>query len=136
MADNHWARFTQSSLLAARSISAANPNDDGTGTYADLVSGITTGRLITAIGAKARGSTSAGRLKFILNRNATLFVLPITLVVPLRTIAAGAPNIPPWQEIIDLTNLGLVLSATTDKIQVATHNGEAFDVTAFGGDFV
>ena len=134
MADNHWARFTQASTLAACSINAANPADDGTGTYVDLVSGITTGRLITAIGAKARGATTAGRLKFVLNRNATIFVLPISLIVPLKTLSA--PNIGPWQEIIDLSNLGLVLSATTDKIQVATHNGEAFDVTAFGGDFV
>lgn len=110
----------------------ANTNRDGTGTIATLCSGVTAGTRVTAIVAKATGTTTAGSLRFYISVDSgTTWRLIDEMRVTALTPSATAPTFSGRIEFYP----PLVLFGTAARIGVSTHNSETFNVFARAVDF-
>lgn len=110
-------------------VTAANTNRDGTGTLVDILVAGASGSRIEQIVVQAVVTTTAGVVRLFLNdgTNTRLYKeLLVTAITPSATVEAFRTTFSP--------SFGLVLP-TGWTLKASTHNAEAFNVFAVGGDF-
>ncbi|HVZ01904.1 MAG TPA: hypothetical protein VHA35_20535 [Dongiaceae bacterium] len=113
-------------------VSTANTNRDGTGTTVLLVSGGSSGSRIERVRATAAGTTTAGVLRWFLSLDGgttkrLLRETLVTAVTPSTTAAVFMAE--------EVFPGGLQLPSANAQIYAATHNAEAFNLFAEGGDY-
>ena len=123
------AQFAGEPLIGAQRISTANPNRDGTGTIATLVSAGLSGCRIDSVSIKAVGSTSQGMIRFFLLNSGTYRFLTEDQVDPVTASGVDKTH----ESYIEFGG-GLILE-TGWSLCVSTEVADTFDVIAFGGDF-
>lgn len=124
--------FTGTPKAVAKLVSAANTNRDGTGTIVDIWSGGSSGSRIERVKIIARGTTTAGVIRLYLHDGTTYFLIEeilVTAITPSTSIAV-------WSQDRSFADAGGCLIIPNGyKLAASTHNGENFNVQAFGGDF-
>lgn len=125
--------FVSTPIVGAASISTANTGRDGSGTTGLLATGAAGGTRIDSVSVVATATTTAGMVRLFLDTGggtaADLFLISeisVTAVTPSATVKAFAGEMT-WPR-------GLVLPSGY-KLCVSTEKAEAFDVTAYGGNF-
>lgn len=125
--------FVSAPIIGAASISAANSGRDGSGTTGLLATGAAAGTRIDSVTVVATAATTAGMIRLFVDTGdgaaADLFLVGeqiVTAITPSATVKAWTAEVT-WPR-------GLVLPLGY-KLRVATEKAEAFDVTAYGGDF-
>lgn len=121
--------FTGTPKVGFGALSTANANRDGTGTLATVFTAGSNGGRIDKAVVKATVSTSAGMVRLFLHDGAAYHALT---EIPVRAVTVG-PDIPAFETVIDFLG-GLVIPGAY-SLRASTHNAEAIEVTAFGGDF-
>ena len=126
--------FTLTPIIGMAEISTANTALDGSGTLGTVVTGGTNGTRITRITIQATATTTAGVIRLFIADN------------------AGTPNIRLWREVlvpaitpsttvlafistISLTGEAAVHLPASYTLRASTHNAEAFNIFAEGGNF-
>lgn len=120
--------FTSTPRVGSAQVSAANTNRDGTGTIVDVLTGVAAGTKITEVIIQATVTTTAGmvRLYYYDGTNTRLLdEISVTAATPSGTVTAFRAT---------RTYANLILASTTHKLQASTHNAEAINIIAFGGD--
>lgn len=105
----------------------ANTNRDGTGTLATLMSAGSSGSRIDSIRIQSVGTVTAGVVRIFITDGTNIRLhkeLLVTATTPSTTVEA-------WSR--EITFSGFVLP-TGWGLRVSTHNAEAFNAFAFGGD--
>ena len=124
------AQYVSTPQVWAVSLSTANTGKDGTGAAPTLVTGAATpGTRIDRIRFIAVGTTTAGMVRVFLNDGTTkrmIRELTVDAITPSGTV-------PGWEKEWTFGD-GLVLPSASWSILVSTHNAEAFNVFAFGGN--
>jgi hypothetical protein len=109
-------------------LSAANTNRDGTGTKATVVSGGANGSRIDRLRAIATAAVTNGVVRLFISDGANIRLhkeIMVTLTTPSATVET-------WSQ--DLTFPDGLIIPNGWSLQAATHNAEAFNVFAHGGD--
>lgn len=123
-------QFTSTPNVGQGALSVANTNRDGTGALVDVFTAGAAGSRVDKIVVKATGSTTAGMVRIFVKLGAgtarLLTEVPVSAITP-------AANLPGFETVVDL--LGGIPLPSGAKLQAATHNAEAFVLTACGGDF-
>ncbi len=118
--------YTDYSQLTAQTgianISTANPNLDGTGTMAQLLTGAAKGTIINSLIVKATQTVSQGMVRFFI-RNSGSTQLLSEVVVPATTPTAVQPSFE--ARVSCAVNL-----AAGNQLWVSTEKGESFNVIA------
>jgi hypothetical protein len=119
--------FTGTPRTGNGQVSSANTNRDGTSAV-DILTGVAAGTKIFEVRVHATVTTTAGmvRLFYYDGTNARLID-----EIPVSAITVGA-NTAAFDAVRTYSNL--VLAGSTHKLQASTHNAEAINVVAFGGD--
>lgn len=128
MAASKEPSFASIPITGVAQIATANPNRDGTGTIAVLLTGSTEGAKIEEIVVQATGTTTAGMIRFYYNDGVSTRLIdevPVTAVTPSGTVTAYFAS-----RVFD----NLILTPGHD-IRVSTQNAETFNVFAHGGRF-
>lgn len=123
-------QFTSTPNVGIAALSVANTNKDGTGTLVDLFTAGAAGSRVDKLVVKATGNTTSGMVRIFVKLGAA--TARLLTEIPVNAITPSA-NLPGFETIVD--TLGGLPLPTGAKLQAATHNAEAFVVTAFGGDF-
>lgn len=124
--------FTATPRAAIKQISSGNTNRDGSGTLVDIMSAGSSGTRIERVEITARGVTTAGVVRLFLNDGTTSFLireLLVTAITPSTSVAVFSVQV----SFTSASQMLLLPSGYT--LQASTHNAEAFNVSAFGGDF-
>lgn len=118
-------------IAATVQISTANTNRDGTGTLGTVVTAANDGTRIEKITIKATGTTTAGMVRLFIDNltNVRLWKeVTIDAITPSGTVEAFSKVIELFgDDALDLPS-GYILKA-------GTHNAEAFNVIAEGGNY-
>lgn len=124
--------FVATPRLAVAQVSAANTNRDGTGTIVDVITGAATGTRITRITVTAIVTTTAGMVRLYIydGSNTRLWK---EVAVSAITVGASTPGFTSTIELLE--ERALILPSASYKIQASTHNAEAMNIVAEGGDF-
>lgn len=126
---NSVPRFIATAVLGVVQISTANTARDGTGTIATVVTAASQGTLIELIRVVATGTTTAGVVRLFIHdgANARLYEeILVTAITPSTTIAVFEAEFTPTKPLVLPTGYSL---------RASTHNAEAFNVIASGGDY-
>jgi len=124
--------FTATPRLGIATLSAANTARDGSGTIVDVFSAGATGSRVEHIDLVARGTTTAGVLRLWIH-NGTAYSLWREILVSAIT---PSTSVAVWSSSVDCSTLAkLLVLPTGHKLCASTHNAEAFNVVAVGGDF-
>lgn len=107
-------------------ISTANTNRDGTGAMGTLLTGATNGSLVRQVSIKATGTTTAGIIRFFLEKSGgskrLVGELPVAAVTP-------SSSVPTFETAWYPTNFRL---QNGDILYASTEKAETFNVTLFG----
>lgn len=127
----YQAMFASRPLTAVVNFSTANTNRDGTGTIATLVTGTDLGTRIDRVRLSATGTTTAGMVRFFIKESSgdtwrLTHEIQVSAVTPSATVATFSAEWAPTE--------GLVLKRGA-MLGIATHNAEAFNAVALGGEF-
>lgn len=128
--------FSATPRVAIGALSAANTNRDGTGTIVTVFTAGASGSRIDGIVIQASATTTAGMVRLFIHdgTNARLYdEVPVFAVTP-------AASVPAWSAALGnnapLSNGRYPLVLPTGySLRATTHNAEAFNVHAIGGDF-
>lgn len=110
-------------------VTAANANRDGTGTLVTIATAGANGSRIDLIEVQAAVTTTAGMVRFFMfdgANNRLLRELAVAAITPSASVQA-------FREAVALFE-GLVLP-TGWSLKASTHNAEAMNIIARGGDF-
>lgn len=122
--------FTSTPRVASVNVSSANTNRDGTGSPTVLITGVAAGTRITEIVAQAAVTTTAGMIRvFVSVDSGSTYRLYDELPIPAVTVGANTAA-----ARVSRTYSNLILTGTTDKLAVTTHNSESINVVCHGGD--
>jgi hypothetical protein len=120
--------FTGTPRVGNAQVSAANTGRDGTGTVVDVLTGVTAGTKVFEVRVQATVTTTAGmvRLYYYDGTNTRLFdEIPVTATT-------GSASVAEFQAVRTYSNL--ILAGATHVLRASTHNAEAINVLALGGD--
>ena len=131
MAANTSPIFTLTPVIGMVAISTANTNRDGTGTIGTVIAGGTDGTRIHRITIKAIVTTTAGMVRLFID-DGTNIILWREIVVDAITASA---TVAAFEEEILLDGEEALILPATYELQAATHNAEAFNVIAEGGNY-
>lgn len=113
-------------------VSAANTNRDGTGTLVNILTGGANGTRIHRITIRATVTTTAGMVRLFIYDGSSVTRLwrevPVSAITPSASVEAFSANLELFGE------LALHLPANY-VLRAATHNAEAINVIAEGGDY-
>lgn len=122
--------FTSTVRHGIGAVSAANTNRDGTGTIVSILTGVAAGTRIFEIVAKATSTTTAGMIRlFISLDGGSTWKLYDEILVAAVTPSASVST---FRASVTPTNL--LLPNASAILGASTHNAEAFNVSAQGGD--
>jgi hypothetical protein len=113
-------------------VSAANTARDGTGTVVTIATGNTNGSRLDRVLVTATGTTTAGVVRLFLY-NGTNTRLIKELLIPARTAGTGTDVYS--VEYVRVDNLPIAELPAAWELRASTHNAEAFNIHAFGGDY-
>lgn len=120
--------FTATPRIGIGQVTVANANRDGTGTLVDILVGVAAGTKVEEVVVEATVGTTAGMVRLFLDDGATVRLfdeIPVSAVGP--TASASA-----FRATRRYDNL--VLPSGAWKLRASTHNAEAINVIALGGD--
>lgn len=126
--------FTLTPFVASAQVSAANTNRDGTGTVVTVTAGTTNGRRIDRINIKATVTTTAGMVRLYVDDGTNVRLwkeIPVSALTVSASAAGFETTISPSDPYAPL----LVLPSSTYILKASTHNAEAMNVLATGGDY-
>lgn len=126
---NSVPRFVLEGVIGAVEISTANTARDGSGALGTLLGGGQQGTLIDMLRVVAKGTTTAGMIRFFLFDGSTFYLydeLAVTAIIPSGTVAAFEGEIIPTKPLVIPAGF---------TILVSTNNNEFFEVFAFGGNY-
>lgn len=132
MAVNTTPIFVLTPICAAGQVSTANTNRDGTGTLATILTAGASGCRIDRVTAHAIVTTTAGMVRLYVDDGVTVRLVA-EISIAANTVAAAVPGYEAeWsrqdgQPVLVLP-AGVILKAST-------HNAEAINVIAHGGQF-
>lgn len=132
MAANTSPIFVLAPILGQVSISTSNTGRDGSGVMGTLVTGDTDGTRIHQLVIQATGVTTAGVIRFFVDRSGTIrlwFEVLVSAITPSGTVIAFR------NDSFRADNLPLLTLPSGDILKVATNNAETFNVFALGGDY-
>ena len=128
-------QYASTPRFAAATISTANTNRDGTGTIGTVFTAGASGSRIDRITIKATSTTTAGMVRLYVydGSNYHLFrEIAVSAIVPSGTTATFSSAMSS-NNAQDIGHLPLILP-TGHSLRASTHNGESFNVIAYGGD--
>lgn len=126
--------YASTPRLGSGVLSAANTNRDGTGTIVNVFTAGASGSRIDAITIQATAATSLGMIRlFVFDGTNTRLIgeVPVSAITPSGTTPAFAAQL----TTANLSQLLPLILPTNHSLRAATHNAEAFNVIATGGDF-
>lgn len=134
MAANTTPIFTLTPIVGAAAISTANTNRDGTGTIGTVITGGTEGTRISRITVKATVTTTAGMVRLYIGDDAGTPNIRLwrEIVVTAITVAAATAG---FVYVMNLTGESALILPPNYTLRASTHNAEAFNVFAEGGDY-
>jgi len=109
-------------------VSAANTNRDGTGTLVDIVTAAANGSRLDEIDILGPGTATAGVVRLFLNDGTNTRLFKEVMV----TATTPSTSVEVFRAVLAFAE-GLVLPSGW-KLKASTHNAEAFNVVARGGD--
>ena len=109
-------------------VSAANTNRDGTGTLVDIVTAAANGSRLDEIDILGPGTATAGVVRLFLNDGTNTRLFKEVMV----TATTPSTSVEVFRAVLAFAE-GLVLPLGW-KLKASTHNAEAFNVVARGGD--
>lgn len=116
-------------FTAVAQISTANTNRDGTGTIGTVKSAGSDGTRIDLIRVVATGTTTAGVVRLFIHDGSSAILwkeVLVTAVTPSTSVEVFVAEVAPTEPI---------LLASGYSLRASTHNAEAFNVFAHGGDY-
>lgn len=121
-------QFASTPRIGLGQVSTANTNRDGTGTLANIITGVAAGTKIQEILIQATGTTTAGMVRLYLfdGTNNRLFD---EFVVSAITVGASTAAFKTSKSYDNLT-----LPSASWTLRASTHNAETFNVVALGAD--
>lgn len=124
--------FATTPRIGLAQVSAANTNRDGTGTIVTVFSAGALGSRIDSIELTATVTTTAGVIRLFLNdgTNTRLWKeILVTAITPSASVAVYSYH-------LDLSDPDDTLLLPVGwSLQASTHNAEAINIAAIGGDF-
>ena len=129
MSANTVPRYTESVVLGMAQISTANTNRDGTGTLGTVHTAGEHGSRIDLIRVVGTGTTTAGVVRIFVDDGSNVRLLKEILVdaiTPSTSIEVFTDEYQPTEPL---------LMPATWILKASTHNAEAFNVFAIGGDY-
>lgn len=123
------ANYAATPRLGIGQVSAANTNRDGTGTLVDIITGVAAGTRIDRVVVEAIVTTTAGMVRLYIDdgTNIRLYAeIPVFAVTVSASVAA-------FRAVLETPNLNL--PSTSHILKASTHNAEAINVFAHGGDY-
>lgn len=109
-------------------VSAANSNRDGTGTLVDIVTAGANGSRVDEIDILGPGTVTAGVVRLFLNDGTNTRLFKEAMV----TATTPSVSVEVFRAVLAFAE-SLVLPSGW-KLKASTHNAEAFNVVARGGD--
>jgi hypothetical protein len=131
MAANTTPIFTNVGVFPVAQISSANTNRDGTGTIVSVVTGSTNGTRITRITIQAIVTTTAGMVRLYIKNGAVVALWKEVAV----TATTGSASVPEFSSVLEFTGERALILPSGVELQASTHNAEAFNVFAEGGNY-
>lgn len=128
------AQYASTPKVGVGQISTANTNRDGTGTIGTVFTAGSSGSRIDMIDIQATATTTAGMVRLFLHNGTTAFLLaevPVVAITPSGTIPAFSAQL----NSNTMTQILPIVIPTGWSLRASTHNAEAFNVIALGGDF-
>lgn len=121
-------QFASTPRIGLGQATAANTNRDGTGTLANIITGVAAGTKIQEVVIQATGTTTAGMVRLYLfdGTNNRLFD---EFVVSAITVGASTAAFRTSKSYDNLT-----LPSASWILKASTHNAETFNVVALGAD--
>jgi hypothetical protein len=126
--------FSLTPFIASAQVSAANTNRDGTGTIVTVTAGTPNGRRVDRINIKGTVTTTAGMVRLYIDDGTNVRLwkeIPVTAITVSASAAGFESSISPTDQFAPL----LVLPSSSYILKASTHNAEAINVIALGGDF-
>lgn len=124
--------FAGSPRMAAGQVSVANTNRDGTGTVVTIFSAGPNGSRIDGIDIVATVTTTAGVIRLFIHDGTNYRLwkeILVTAITPSASVAV-------FMSHIDLSDPDDTLQLPVGfSLRAATHNAEAINVIAYGGDY-
>lgn len=112
-------------------VSAANTNRDGTGTLVSILTGGANGTRIHKIIVYATVTTTAGMVRLFITGGGNTRLWR-EVAIPALTVSA---TVMAHSEIVELFGEGALHLPSTYILKASTHNAEAINVIAEGGDY-
>lgn len=131
MAANLNPIFTLTPVIGCVEISTANTNRDGTGTLGTVLTGAAEGTRVTKITIQALDTTTAGMVRLFIDTGATIFLwkeIPITAIT-------GSASVAEFFYAMELLGERALILPNGYILKASTHNAEAFNVIAEGGNY-
>lgn len=128
------ANFAATPRVGIGQVSVANANRDGTGTIENVFTAGADGSRISRIVIQAIVTTTAGQVRLYLHdgTNTRLWKeVAISALTPSAAVQAAHEEL---SDQSDISLLPLILPSGW-SLRASTHNGETFNVIAYGGDF-
>lgn len=121
-------KYASAARFECAQVSTANTNRDGTGTIADVITGVAAGTRIERIRVIGTGTTTAGvvRIYWYDGTNTRLFR---EYLVPAITPGTGTEVFSVEEKLEDF-----ILPSASHKFRASTHNAETFNVFIAGSD--
>jgi hypothetical protein len=124
--------FTNGARLTRASLSAANTARDGTGTITSLMAGVSGGTKVNRVTVKHSVTTTAGMIRLFLSLDTgATWALFDEIPVQAFTPSASVPS-----NRAEMVYTDLELPSAAAVLGCTTHNAEACNVFAHGGDFI
>lgn len=120
--------YASTPRIGMAQVSTANTNRNGTGTIADVLTGVAAGTRIERVVVEGTGTTTAGMVRLYLydGTNTRLYrEVSVTAITPSASVQV-------FRSEFALTDC--VLPSASWKLQASTHNAETFNLFAFGAD--
>ena len=123
--------FSLTPVIGIGAISSANTNRDGTGTIVSVISGSTDGTRITRVTIQAIVTTTAGMVRLYINTGAVIYLWKEIAV----TAITGSASVVEFTYVLSLMGENALILPSGYSLEASTHNAEAFNVIAEGGNY-
>jgi hypothetical protein len=134
---NASPNFSGPPRMGVASISAANTNRDGTGTIVTVLASVAGGADVSGgtridfVDIKATGTTTAGMIRLYVSTDTgaswkLIREIVVNAITPSASLAAFETQLELSRDLP---------AGTANLLGASTHNAEAFNVTAWGGDY-
>ena len=131
---NDWSQITANTGIAL--VNAANPNMDGTGTSATvLTANGTNGTTVKSIIIKSQGANTMGMVRLWLGTSFGTSSLFREIPIPVNPVLATTPTPPPVLPMLEFDLIVDLKLQNGDKLFATTVNGEPFTIIAEGLDW-